>query len=344
MNGTALRDLRRQLRLSQGDLKDALNDKLGRSYDKPKISRWENGHEPIPMDVAAELARMIQGRPRDARVIVLANQKGGVGKTTSALNLAYAFTKCRQRVLLIDMDPQATATVGLLAGSSIEAFRQGRTMTQVVLASDGLERVIVPHTEQLDGARALPFDLAASHIDLSETDSRREPGFDVVLREAIDAVRQNYDIIVIDAPPNLGMLTWMALAAAEDVIIPVRTEPYDAMGVGLILGTITKVQRRLNPSLRLTGILPTQYGKRKLVDQEVLAHLIHAMSDKAPVLEPVPESAVFGHAARNGRIALEASPSSPAAQVYLHLAEAMIAGSTLPRAQLVFEPLEPVEG
>jgi chromosome partitioning protein len=344
MNGAALRDIRRQLRLSQGDLKDTLNQRLSRSYDKPKISRWENGHEPIPVDVADQLTLLLEGRPRDARVIVLANQKGGVGKTTSALNLAYAFTKLRQRVLLIDMDPQATATVGLLAESSIEAYRQGRTMTQVVLAAASLERVILPHTEGLGSHRPLPFDLAASHIDLSETDSRREPGFDVVLREAIEGIRSHYDVIVIDAPPNLGMLTWMALAAAEDVIIPVRTEPYDAMGVGLILGTITKVQRRLNPSLRLTGILPTQYGKRKSVDQEVLAHLILAMSDRAPVLEPVPESAVFGHAARNGRIALEASPSSPAAQVYLHLAQAMLNGSELPRAAMVFEPHEVNEG
>ena len=153
-----------------------------------------------------------------------------------------------------------------------------------------------------------------------------------MLREALEGARAAYDFIVIDAPPNLGMLNWMALAAAEDVIIPVRTEPYDAMGVGLILGTINKVQRRLNPSLRLTGILPTQYGRRKSVDREVLAHLIDAMGDKAPVLEAVPDSAVFGHAARNGRIALEASPGAPATLVYARLAQAIASGSPLPRA------------
>ena len=99
----------------------------------------------------------------------------------------------------------------------------------------------------------LPFELAPSHIELAEVDSRREPGLDVALREKLDEIRSDYGFMVIDAPPNLGMLTWMALTAAQDVIIPVRTEPYDTMGVGLILGTVNKVQRRLNPSLKLAG-------------------------------------------------------------------------------------------
>ena len=120
-----MRELRRQLRCSQSELKDRLNDGLARSYDKPKISRWENGHEPVPEDVARELKHLVSGRPRDARTLVLANQKGGVGKTTSALNLAYALSLGGRRVLLVDMDPQATATVGLLAGDSVEAYRQG---------------------------------------------------------------------------------------------------------------------------------------------------------------------------------------------------------------------------
>ena len=344
MDGPQFREARRALRLSQGDLKDALNRRLGRSYDKPKISRWENGHEPVPADVAACVGDLVAGKPQHARVIVLANQKGGVGKTTSAINLAYGLSRHSPRVLLIDMDPQATATVGLLAGASIDVYRQGRTINEVVLGAKSLADVIVKRETMLESGRPLPFDLAASHIDLAETDSRREPGFDAVLREALEDVRSQYDYVVIDAPPNLGVLTWMALAAAEDVIIPVRTEPYDAMGVGLILGTITKVQRRLNPSLRLAGILPTQYGRRKSVDREVLAHLAQAMADKAPVLEPVPESAVFGHAARNGRIASEASASSPAAQVYLRLAQAIAAGTTLPVADIGLETLETAEG
>jgi chromosome partitioning protein len=327
-----MRALRLSLRLSQAELKAELNRRLGRSYDKPRISRWENGREPVPEDVAAALVDLAARRPRAARVIVLANQKGGVGKTTSALNLGFALSRNGRRVCLIDMDPQATATMGLLAEGALEAYRQGRTMAQVILGTTPLPNIIVRAGEALAPERAAPFDLAPSHIDLAETDGRREPGFDAALREALEPCRADYDYIVIDAPPNLGMLTWMALAAADEVLIPVRTEPYDTMGVGLILGTINKVQRRLNPALRLAGILPTQYGSRKRVDREVLAHLITTMGDKTAVLEPVPNSALFGHAARNGRIASEASPSASAVQVYFRLAAALEAGQALPQA------------
>lgn len=279
-----MRGLRQQLRLSQVDLKDELNKRLGRSYDKPKVSRWENAREPIPEDVGAELVAMSEKLPRNARAVVFANQKGGVGKTTSALNVASALARSGSRVLLVDVDPQATATVGLLAEGAVEAYRRGRTMSHVILGAASLVDIIIRAGEELVPGRGPPFDLAASHIDLAETDGRREPGYDVALREALEPCRKNYDFIVLDAPPNLGMLTWMALAATEDAIIPVRTEPYDTMGVGLIIGTINKVQRRLNPALRLAGILPTQYGKRKLVDREVLSYLTIAMADKAPIL------------------------------------------------------------
>ena len=278
-------------------------------------------------------------RPREPAVLVLANQKGGVGKTTSALNIAYALRSAGKRVLLVDMDPQASATVGLLADHALEAYRQERTVAHVILRGAPLRQAILTEGAGIASKRGLPFDLVPSHIDLAEVDGRREPGFDAVLRERLDELQGAYDHIVIDAPPHLGMLTWMALTAAREVLVPVRTEPYDTMGVGLILATINKVQRRLNPGLRLAGVLPTQYDRRKSVDREVLLQLVSALGGNGPVLEPVPESAAFGHAARDGRIALESFPGTKAVQVYARLAAAIAAGAPLPRA----EPAEPIE-
>lgn len=333
MDGEGLRALRRTLRMSQSDLRAALNSRLGRSYDKPRISRWENGREPIPEDVAATAEALASGQPQDARILVLANQKGGVGKTTSALNLACAMAQSGLRVLLIDNDPQASATTALLAaGAHAATFQQGKTMASVILQDRPLEDIIIRAGSD-PGFRGA-FDLAPSHITLAEADTRREAGFDVALREAIDPVRTRYDFIVIDAPPNLGALTIMALTTAQDVIVPVRTEPYDTMGVGLILGTINKVQRRLNSSLRLAGILPTQYTRKKWVDQEVIAHLITAMADKAPVLAPIPAGAAFGQAARSGRTAIDYAPSSPGALAYRKLADSIISGTPLPKSDV----------
>jgi chromosome partitioning protein len=289
---------------------------------------------PFLEDVAVEPGPVSAVRPREPSVLVLANQKGGVGKTTSALNIAYALRSARKRVLLIDMDPQASATVGLLADQAVEAYRQERTVAHVVLRGAPLQQAILAEGAGMPAEHGLPFDLVPSHIDLAEVDGRREPGFDAVLRERLEELQGAYDYVIIDAPPHLGMLTWMALTAAREVLVPVRTEPYDTMGVGLILATINKVQRRLNPGLRLCGILPTQYDRRKSVDREVLVQLMAALGENGPVLEPVPESAAFGHAARDGRIALEAFPGARAVQVYTRLAAAIAAGTPLPRAEL----------
>lgn len=164
---------------------------------------------------------------------------------------------------------------------------------------------------------------------------RREPGFNAALQDALESLRSSYDFILIDAPPNLGTLTWMALGAADLVVIPVQTEPYDAIGVSMILDTIRRVQRRLNSSLRIGGILPTRYSANLAIDREVLNHLITAMADLAPVIEPVPNSTVYSHAAWASRITLEASPKSKVVQVYVRLAAAMVAGKPLPRARAV---------
>jgi chromosome partitioning protein len=327
---TTLRGLRQTAGLRPGPFRAELNRRLGRSDDAARFARWEAGKEAVPETVARAATEIAQGVPRRARVLAIANQKGGVGKTTSALNLAGALAHRGERVLLIDMDPQATATFGLFANGSIALHRQGRTMANVILQGTPITDAIVPAGTAVEG-RTAPCDVASSHIDLSETDGRREPGFDAALREAVEGIGLRYDVIIVDAPPNLGMLTWQSLAAADDVIIPVRTEPYDAMGVGLILQTVAKIQRRTNPSLRLTGVLPTQFNRRKMVDREVLAHLVAVIGEKTDVLEAIPAAALYGHAARDGRIAVEASPSSPAVGPYMRIAAWLCGDGPVPR-------------
>ena len=329
MDGGAFRALRHQLRRSQIELADQLNQRLGRSYDRPKLSRWEAGRDVVPDEVAALLKALVAEQPRNARVVAIANQKGGVGKTTTSLNLAYALTLLSQRVLLVDLDPQATATAVLFGQSAIELFRQRRTIAQVLLEDEKLADATVRAGEKIAG-RAAPFDFVGSHINLAGVDMRREPGFDAALSDLLDEVRPSYDHIVIDAPPNLGTLTWMALGAADLALIPVQTEPYDAMGVSMILDTIRKVQRRLNTGLRIGGILPTRYSANQAIDREVLNHLVQAMAGIAPVIEPVPNSTVYSHAAWASRITLEASPKSKVVQVFTRIAAALVDGGPMP--------------
>ncbi len=342
MNGEQFRQIREELKYSQNDLRSVLNTRLDRSYDRSRLSRWENGKEQIPADVEREMRHLQEQRTAKARVVAIANQKGGVGKTTTALNLVSALQRAGQRTLLIDLDPQASATDWLLGQGALEFYRADRTVMHVLLRGQEINDAIIRGDEEVRG-NTRQFDMLSSHIDLSEADGRREPGFEAALAEAIEPVLDDYDFIVIDAPPNLGLMTYMALVAADMVIVPVQTEPPDAMGVALLLTTVQKVQRRLNPQLRVTGILPTRYNGRQAVDREVLHHLIKYTAELAPVLEPVPDSAVFGNAAWAGAIALDASPRSKAVQVYVRLATALATGAPPNLALLNLDDPDPEE-
>lgn len=336
VDGDVFRAFREQLGHSQTALKDLLNRRLDRSYDKSRISRWENGRESIPFEVAREVEALCANSGKKAKVVAFANQKGGVGKTTSALNIGAAFSRAGYRVLLIDLDPQASATGWIFGNAGLDLYHAGRTAVQVLMRGASVADARIKAGENLNG-RMAPFDMLTSHIDLAEADSKREPGFEAALGEALEEVRSQYDFIVVDAPPHLGLLTWMALGAADVVVVPVQTEPPDAMGVGLILTTIQKVQRRLNHRLRVAGILPTRYNPRQSVDRAVLQQLIQMTAGKAPVLEAVPNSAIFGNAAWASRIALEASPRSKAVGVYVRLAHALATGSPPPLALLTMD-------
>lgn len=339
MNGSELRNVREELGMTQNDLKEALYAALGTSCDKTRISRWENDRERIPRDVVSVLEQLLEIRKQQVKILAFANQKGGVGKTTSALNVAAALRRNGLRVLVIDLDPQASASDWVLQGQALECWRNGKSIYHALLKDVPLKDCIIPAApEGEDGAGI--FDMIPSHIQLAEADGHREPGFEYGLSEALATISNDYDFVVIDAPPNLGLLTYMALVAADKVFVPVQTEPPDAMGVALLLDTVSKIQRRLNSRLRVGGILPTRFNSRQAVDREVLYYLIEHISQKAPILEPVPESSVFGNAAWAARVAVEASPKTKAVRPYLRLAASLAQDTPPPLALLRFEEEE----
>jgi chromosome partitioning protein len=209
--------------------------------------------------------------PRHARVISMCNQKGGVGKTTTTINLGASLAEFGRKVLLVDFDPQGSLSVGL----GLNPHQMDLTIYNLLMQRDvTLEDVVVP--SGVDGMDLLPsnIDLSAAEVQLVH-EVAREQTLQRVLAPAIE----QYDVILIDCQPSLGLLTVNALTASDGVIVPLECEYFALRGVALLKTTIDKVQERLNPRLQVDGVLGTMFDGRTLHSREVMQRLVEAWGD-----------------------------------------------------------------
>ena len=199
------------------------------------------------------------------KVIAIANQKGGVGKTTTAINLAASLAVLEKKVLIIDADPQANTTSGLNFAPDND---QQRTLYEVLIGQIGIADALV-QTEMAN------FHMVPSHINLvgAEIEMLETPGRESLLKEALAPVRGDYDYIIIDCSPSLGLITVNTLTAADSVIIPVQPEFFALEGLGKLLQTIRLVKGGVNPSLTIEGFVVTMFDGRTRVHSQVLAEL-----------------------------------------------------------------------
>lgn len=200
-----------------------------------------------------------------AKVICITNQKGGVGKTTTAVNLCYYLAKDHKKVLLIDFDPQGNATSGLGFDKNTSL---GVTMTEILLGTGDIKQCI-RHTKykHFDLAPTTP-ELANAEVEIATINKRF-----VRLRDAINSIREQYDYVVIDLPPSLSLLTVNGMIAADYLLLPVQTEFYALEGVAQLLETMKLVKKQANPNLALLGVLATMYDKRTSLSVQVLAEI-----------------------------------------------------------------------
>jgi chromosome partitioning protein len=255
-----------------------------------------------------------------ARVIALANQKGGVGKTTTVISLGAALAELGQRVLLIDMDPQGSLGVGL----GVEPQALDVTVYNLLMGDASAPDGIVPSS--YDGMDVLPanIDLAAAELALVHEVAREQS-----LRRVVEQVAPTYDVVLVDCPPSLGLLTLNGLTAADGVIIPLECEYFALRGMSLLIDTVDKVRARLNPRLELTGILPTMVDTRTIHAREVLGRVEEAFG---PLVfsTRISKTIRFAEAPVAGEAILSYAPESKGSTAYRELAKEVLARTPLP--------------
>jgi len=245
-----------------------------------------------------------------ARILAVVNQKGGVGKTTTSVNLAAALAHAGHRTLLVDLDPQGNATMG----SGINKMTVDASTYEVLMGEKEITEVIIPSAES--GYDLLPgnSDLTGAEVALLEELAR-----EVRLRQALEQVSGNYDFIFIDCPPALNMLTVNALVAASSVLIPMQCEYYALEGLTDLLTSIEKIRKYLNPGLRIEGLVRTMYDPRNNLATEVSAQLLEHFGDQV-YQTIIPRNVRLAEAPSYGLPVLKYDKTSRGALAYLELA------------------------
>lgn len=249
-----------------------------------------------------------------ALVLAIANQKGGVAKTTTAVNLGACLAELGKKVLIIDNDPQGNATSGL--GVARENIQQ--CLYNVIIEGELLDDVVVP--TEVEGLSLVPasIQLAGAEIELVSAIAREHK-----LKKAVDQVRNGYDYIIIDCPPSLGLLTINALTAADRILIPIQCEYYALEGLSLLMNTVNLVQRHLNPELDIFGVLLTMFDARTNLSIQVVDEVKAYFSGKV-FRSIIPRNVRLSEAPSHGKAIILYDSKSRGAEVYRELAKEVI--------------------
>jgi chromosome partitioning protein len=258
-----------------------------------------------------------------ARVISIANQKGGVGKTTTAINLSAALAASELKVLLVDSDPQGNSTTGVGADKAGDK----PTLYEVLVGDARLKEVIQP--TQAEGLFLVPADqnLVATNLDLVDAEAREKR-----LRDALNGIREEYHYVLIDCPPALDLLTLNALVASDSVLVPIQCEFFALEGISQLMDTIDRVKSAFNPKLTIEGVLLTMYDDRTNLTRQVESDLREFFSEEV-FKTVIPRSVRLAEAPSFGKTILAYDPRSRGAEAYIQLAKEILANEQRARSK-----------